>query len=212
MERQKTGRKEADSASWVKIDGHQRPWAASRLEQGIAPPRRPRSGGVTAAPQVPSQRRCRPSGRAVIRTCRRCPCEAVPRCCVIVPRGDLRGISPCWSPILGLPRQPRVPRLLRPDNFVISHFPRRRLCKTWRVLYGSLLPASRLKGNVLRAKAAPGNPARLVSLAHRAPFHCDLAQQIRTLRISPSRGRLRDPFLVRVWKHRCASALRASRI
>lgn len=85
-------RRSLGSVSWVKIDGHQRPWAASRLEQGIAPPRRPRSGGVTAVPQVPSQRRCRPPGRAVIRTCRRCPCEAAPRCCVIVPRGDLRGI------------------------------------------------------------------------------------------------------------------------
>lgn len=85
----------------MKIDGHQRPWAASRLEQGIAPPRRPRSGGVTAAPRVRSQRRCRPPGRAVIRTCRRCPCEAAPRCCVIVPRGDLRGIpSPPSAPFI----------------------------------------------------------------------------------------------------------------
>lgn len=86
----------------MKIDGHQRPWAASRLEQGIAPPRRPRSGGVTAAPRVPSQRRCQP-GRAVIRTCRRCPCEAAPRCCVIVPREDLRGIPPVSVPC---PRAP----------------------------------------------------------------------------------------------------------
>lgn len=78
--------------SWVKIDGHQRPWAASRLGQGIAPPRRPRSGGATAAPQTPTQRR--PSGSTVIRKCRRCPCEAAPRCCVIVPRGDFKGNPP----------------------------------------------------------------------------------------------------------------------
>lgn len=77
--------------SWVKIDGHQRPWAASRLEQGIAPPRRPRYGGVTAAPQIPTLRRRRPSGRTVIRTCLRYPCEAVPHYFVIVPRGVFRG-------------------------------------------------------------------------------------------------------------------------
>lgn len=90
-EAKQSGREAADSVSWVKIDGHQRPWAASRLGQGIAPPRRLRSGGATAAPQAPNQRRRRPSGRAVIRTCRRCPCEAAPRCCVTVPCGDFRG-------------------------------------------------------------------------------------------------------------------------
>ncbi|KAK9310508.1 hypothetical protein QLX08_000249 [Tetragonisca angustula] len=78
--------------SWVKIDGHQRPWAASRLEQGIAPPRRPRSGGATAAPQIPTLRRRRSSGRTIIRTCRRYPCEAVPHYFVIVPLGVFRGI------------------------------------------------------------------------------------------------------------------------
>lgn len=89
----------AGSVSWVKIDGHQRPWAASRLEQGIAPPRRPRSGGVTAAPRIPILRRRRSSGRTVIRTCRRYPCEAVPRYCVIVHRGVFRGIRTCRDPI-----------------------------------------------------------------------------------------------------------------
>jgi len=92
--RNQAGREAAGSVSWVKIDGHQRPWAASRLGQGIAPPRRPRSGGATAAPQIPTQRRRRPSGSTVIRKCRRCPCEAAPRCCVIVPRGDFRGKPP----------------------------------------------------------------------------------------------------------------------
>lgn len=88
----KSSRREAASlVSWVKIDGHQRPWAASRLEQGIAPPRRPRYGGVTAAPQIPTLRRRRPSGRTVIRTCLRYPCEAVPHYFVIVPRGVFRG-------------------------------------------------------------------------------------------------------------------------
>lgn len=80
--------------SWVKIDGHQRPWAASRLGQGIAPPRRPRSGGVTAAPRIPTKRRRRSSGSIVFKKCRRCPCEAAPRCCVIVPRGDFKGKPP----------------------------------------------------------------------------------------------------------------------
>jgi len=89
--RNQADREAAGSVSWVKIDGHQRPWAASRLGQGIAPPRRPRSGGVTAAPQTSTQRRRRPPGSTVIRTCHRCPCEAAPRCCVIVPRGDFKG-------------------------------------------------------------------------------------------------------------------------
>lgn len=91
--RKSSSRVAARLVSWVKIDGHQCPWAASRLEQGIAPPRRPRSGGVTAAPQIPTLRRRRPSGRTVIRTCRRYPCEAVPHYFVIVPRGVFRGTS-----------------------------------------------------------------------------------------------------------------------
>ena len=77
--------------SWAEIDGHQRPWAASRLGQGIAPPRRPRSGGVTAAPQTPTPRRRRPCGKAVTRICRLCPCEVVPRCCVPVFHELFRG-------------------------------------------------------------------------------------------------------------------------
>lgn len=91
--RKSSSRVAARLVSWVKIDGHQCPWAASRLEQGIAPPRRPRSGGATAAPQIPTLRRRRPSGRTVIRTCRRYPCEAVPHYFVIVPRGVFRGTS-----------------------------------------------------------------------------------------------------------------------
>lgn len=111
--RRNLGREAANSVSWVKIDGHQRPWAASRLGQGIAPPKRPRSGGATAAPRTPTQRRHRPSGRAVTRTCRRCPCEAAPRCCVIVPREDFRGTF--YSCPLGpLPLPPYPPSPLSP--------------------------------------------------------------------------------------------------
>jgi len=97
----KSGRQGSSGLGELKIDGHQRPWAASRLGQGIAPPRRPRSGGATAAPQTPTQRRRRSSGSTVIRKCRRYPCEAAPRCCVIVPRGDFKGkLSPSYL-ILG---------------------------------------------------------------------------------------------------------------